>query len=112
VGEDDGVVVDVGDPGSRIHPLGDLVDIALGGKPGADVDELVDPGLSEVRDGPLEEPAVLPGDHGRRTPSGSLVQLVGGGSVDLKVALAAKVLIIYWAGTHTFRPERGCAVSV
>src|SRR5690242_5164982 len=49
-----------------------------GGKPGPDVDELVDPGLGEVGDGPLEEPAVLPGGRERRTPPGSLVQLVGG----------------------------------
>jgi hypothetical protein len=42
VRRDDRVVVDVEDPGSRCGLLGDLVDVARGGQPGADVEELAD----------------------------------------------------------------------
>jgi hypothetical protein len=40
----------------RVGTLGDLVDVALGGQPGADVDELVDARVGEVGDRPLRKP--------------------------------------------------------
>jgi hypothetical protein len=46
VGEDDGVIVGVNDPGLGGHSLDDLVQVRLGGDTRADVEELPDPGFT------------------------------------------------------------------
>jgi len=51
VGDRHRVVVDVDDPGGRSDRQGDLVDVALGGQAGADVEELPDPHVGEEPDG-------------------------------------------------------------
>jgi hypothetical protein len=58
VRDGDGVDVGVDHAGVRGGPLGDLVDVALGGYPRSDVDELADAGRGEEPDGPAEERAV------------------------------------------------------
>ena len=58
------VVVAVDDPGVPAGGLGDLVDVALGGQAGADVQELPDPRVAgQVPHRPAQEPAVGPGGH-------------------------------------------------
>jgi hypothetical protein len=42
VDQDEGVFIDVDDPGLRDQPLGDLVGVVGGGQAGADVEELAD----------------------------------------------------------------------
>jgi len=65
VGQDDGVVVHVDDPGLRGDGLGDLVGVARRGYAGADVEELADAGLGgEVADHPAEERPVRPRGEG------------------------------------------------
>ena len=46
MGQDDGIVVDVGDPGAGRGLLGDLMDVAVRRQPGADVEELADARLA------------------------------------------------------------------
>jgi hypothetical protein len=58
VRDGDGVDVGVDHAGVRGGLLGDLVDVARGGYPRSDVDELADAGRGEEPDGPAEEPAV------------------------------------------------------
>jgi hypothetical protein len=48
VGEHERVAVDVEHPRGRPHGLHDLVQVGRGGDAGADVEELVDPGLGQV----------------------------------------------------------------
>jgi hypothetical protein len=63
VRHDDGVDVDVGDPGGRVGLLGDLVHVALGGDARADVQELADTIRGEEPDRPADERAVGPADE-------------------------------------------------
>ncbi len=56
------VVVDIADPRRRGQPLGNLVGVLRGGKPGSDVEELADPRLGDQEPHrPGEERAVVPG---------------------------------------------------
>ena len=63
VGNGDRVDVDVDYPGLRVDALGHLVDVAEGGNAGAQVEELVDPGLDHEPDGTVHERAVRLGDQ-------------------------------------------------
>jgi len=55
VRDGDRLEVDVGHPGGGVVPVGDLVDVAGGGHPGAEVEELVDALLGAPLHGPGEE---------------------------------------------------------
>ena len=69
VGEDDRIVVDVGDPRLRCDGLGNLVSIARGGDAGPDVEELPDARVGgEVADGASEERPVGLGTKGYVRP--------------------------------------------
>jgi hypothetical protein len=57
MGQYQGIVVDIDDPGVGGDPLGDLVGVVGGGQAGADVQELADLRLTgQVADGTGEEP--------------------------------------------------------
>ncbi len=87
------VVVDVDDPRVGGDGMGDLVDVALGGQAGADVEELPDPCVGEEPHGAAEERAVLQrraravGHHG--------VELLHGLTVDREVVLAAESVVVH-----------------
>jgi hypothetical protein len=88
VGEHHRVAVDVDDLGFRCHELSDLVGVLHGGQPGADIEELPDPGLAgQVADRADEELARLRG-HGRDVRIDFQTRLADG-AVDLEVVLAA-----------------------
>src|ERR1019366_6443573 len=59
----DRVDLDVGNPGTRIGLMGDLVHVALGRNAGADVEELADAARGEEPHRPAEEIAVGPRDR-------------------------------------------------
>ena len=64
----DRVVVDVHDRGVRGEPLRDLVHVAHGRDPGAEVEELPHPGVDEELDRPAQEAPVGPHDLGQFGP--------------------------------------------
>jgi hypothetical protein len=96
VGEHDRVVVAVDDPGVGRDPLGDLVQVRLGGYAGADVQELPYALLGQPPRGAVHERAVDPGHHrhpgfqGRHLPAHRLVDRV--------VVLAAEVPVVHPRG--------------
>jgi len=94
VGQDHRIVVDVHHPGTGVDVQGDLMHIALGGQPGADVHELGDPGLGgQVTDGPAQEPAVLHG-HQLRLRRG-LAHLQGSRPVSGEVVVTTEPEVIH-----------------
>ena len=87
--------VDVGvdDARGRIDPLHHLMGVANGGQPGADVDELPQPGLGgQPRGRPLMEAAVRPGRVAQRGQA--LPQCLGGLTVHLEVVVTAQVVVV------------------
>ena len=106
VHQDHRVAVGVDHPGGGTDLARDLMDVTLTGQPGADIEELADPGLAcQVPDHPAQERPVGLGAGGRvgHYPQRELHD----GPVRGEVVLAAQVLITYWAGNHTsgIRPE-------
>jgi hypothetical protein len=92
VGQDQGIVVHVDDPGVGGDSLGDLVGVVGGRQAGADVQELANLGLTgQVADGAGEE---LPGGPCDVDDFGEdLAILVTGGPVHRVVVLAAQPVV-------------------
>ncbi|GAA3411209.1 hypothetical protein GCM10018952_18920 [Streptosporangium vulgare] len=89
VDQDGRVVVDVDDPGVG----GDLVHVVLGGQPGADVEELVDPRLGEETDRPAQERAI---GAGTVPDLGDDLQcLLRGLPIHREVVLASQVVVVH-----------------
>src|SRR5690606_24584734 len=101
VGEHDRVVVHVHDPGVPRDPLGDLVDVVLGGQARADVQELPDARLGELPHAADEEAPVGQGhlaDVGAGLTA-ELDHLLGGFPVGGEVVLAAQVVVVHTGHT-------------
>jgi hypothetical protein len=87
------VVVDVDHAGLRRDGLGDLVRVGRGGQPGADVEELADPGrIGQVVHAAAEERPVGPG--GLPDPGEGLDRLLARHPVGGEVVLPAQPVVV------------------
>ncbi|GFJ77498.1 hypothetical protein Phou_016780 [Phytohabitans houttuyneae] len=88
-----GIVVHVDDSGAGGGRLGEFVDVGGGGKPGADVEVLVDSGVrGQVGDGPVHEASVFLG--GGADVWEGFGDLVGGFAVGGDVVFAAEPVVV------------------
>ena len=116
VREDDGIVVDVDDPGLRGDGLGDLVGAARRRDAGAEVEELPYPRLGgEVAHGAAEERPVRPRGEGHVRPD--LERFLGSRPVGGVVVLSTQQVVVHpglvrRAGIERQRaePARGAAL--
>lgn len=114
VRQDRRVVIDVDDPGVGGVPQCHLVHVLLGRQPGADVEELPDPGLGQGAHGPDQEGPVAergPLDVRARLPA-ELDDLLGGDPVGLVVVLAAQVVVVHPGDARNGRIDPGRHLAV
>lgn len=88
-----GVVVDVDDLRLWRAFVCDLMDIALGGQAGADVEELPDADVDQELDGPSEEGAVLLRSY--RDMGDDLQDLLRRRSIGRKIVLSTQKVVIH-----------------
>src|SRR5690606_1640008 len=78
----------------------DLVEVALRRPPGAEVQELPDPGVHQVPDHPVQEGAVLPRDGAELGRGGE--GRLGRDAVGLVVVLSTEVVVVHPGGMGDF----------
>ena len=103
--EDNGVNVDIADPGAGIDALRDLMHVVRRGQAGPEVEELVDAKLiGDVRDSPDQAgPVVLrDGDRAGEARDEDLADLPVGG----EVVLATEQVVVHTSDAGYFRVER------